>query len=101
MLRRRDQACQLSARLGPGRSEAFSGTREQLVGELAGAEAGEPGQHLLLAGRCRPLLLLDLLQEADGDEIVGRTLAPARGQPAIAIEVEVGPHRLRGLGRIG
>ena len=45
-----------AAEIAPGRREALAGAREQRIGELAGAEADEVGQDLLLVGRRRAVL---------------------------------------------
>lgn len=47
-------------------------------------------QDLLLVGRCRAVLRLDLLQQLDGGEMVGGAQAPGGGQASIAGELVVG-----------
>jgi hypothetical protein len=98
-LRGGDQLLELQAQLRPARPEVLVLPAEQMVGELAGAEAGEPGEDHLLLGRGRPAGLLDLLQQPDRGQVVGRTGLPAWRQGALAGEPPADRRRHGRLGR--
>ena len=87
-LRRRHELFQLVAQLLPARTERLALAAEQRVGQLAGAEAHEPGEPVLLVGHGMAVLRLDGLQQADGGEVVGGAGLPAPGQGALTHEAE-------------
>ncbi len=71
---------ELGADLIPAVPESgFARTAEHGIGEVGGAEAGEPDEPGLFFRRRRPVVSLDLRGEPNGVEIVAGALPPALG----------------------